>query len=320
LVYGVERALANEKQFSGKIEQFRYALGAEREKFADLLESHWEESADDPDARRRAADIIHEWLADTDDAHLFVDKLDVAANLDGLDLSGELRTFVDDIILGVPDVSISDHEYELLEELLLQHPNVFRDRAELLLFEGDAVDRLPILHALGETNGPWASEFLMERLEDLLQTEGVADVWDALLELSDPRTLDVAVDEWRPGEWIVAACAGRVAKLTGAFEHLDEDLRQDYRQQQRRKREFYDQAHDIVEQEQSLGDTIDDGPIVLPLKCTECGQIYSYELDRVFFDLERVTDEQDELRDAYVPGRIITCKGCEAVDACSVTS
>jgi len=313
--YGLESVLQSSRTLTEKLEVAVEAQGFQEERAAAFVMETWDELDDDSE-RRSFVETLERWLQEADELEQLEERLWLASQIEELDLEEEVEEYVDRAIAASGE-SWEDWRFDLLAGFLSDAPAILRQRAEDLL-HGPPQLRDLALGALGGANLQWATELLADHLDDLLQTHDATEVWYALGELGDPRVLDRLVEEWRPGEPSLDRCVGRTAKLSGRFEELDEQIRESYRAEMLGSEESFENLRDALDRGDDLFDALDDEPLNLQLQCTECGRGYNYEVEQVFFDLEFAMGGED-FDEAFVAGRIITCKNCEAVDAYELT-
>jgi hypothetical protein len=153
---------------------------------------------------------------------------------------------------------------------------------------GNAYPASDLLKAVSAVPHRWASDLLVRHADELLAM-GLGDsYWDAVRALADPRTLSLAIREWKPGETHVASCADLIARLSDRVDELPPELIREL-----------DERDDLTE---SLA------PLVL--RCKRCGRCHRYRVARVLVD----ADAESENWDGVVPLQIIPCKHCGAVD------
>jgi len=151
-----------------------------------------------------------------------------------------------------------------------------------------------LLKAVSAVPYRWASDLLVRHADELLAMGLGESYWDALRALADPRTLSLAIREWKPGEIPIASCADLIARLSDRVKELPAGL----------IRELDD--HD--DSTESL--------VPLALRCRRCGRCYRYDVARVLVEVHAKSEDWDGI----VPLQIITCKHCGAVDEYEVAA
>ncbi|MFB6262980.1 MAG: hypothetical protein ABEL76_05060, partial [Bradymonadaceae bacterium] len=235
----------------------------------------------------------------------------IARRLEGFDLSGPLNRLIDDLDSdGLGDRP--PETYDLLEDLLRDHPEVLRTRGEELLGRSSQT-RLATLFALGDVNAAWGCDLLLDQLDDLLT---YPDVWEAFAEVGDPRAIERAIEEWRAGEEPTARCICLLAKLDDRIDEIDEAIREDFRAHRASEEQGVDDIDAVLEGDvRSPAELSGDEPMSLMLQCTECERTYFYDLDQLFLDVDQGGENSVfELYTDFVPDRVVICKNCGASD------
>ncbi|MFB6263463.1 MAG: SEC-C metal-binding domain-containing protein [Bradymonadaceae bacterium] len=320
-IYGLESVLREEGAVEQKLDVFLELHGFEQSRFAIELESRWNATENGTDARRELAETLSTWVEESSNYRQLVEKLWYVSELDGLDLTRSLDRLIDELTSEEWDEDSPSKGVDLLELMFPEYPAVLRSRAADLL-EHSGPTRAVTLDALGRTNASWACDLLLDRLDDLLRyPNDEPDLWQAFVDLGDPRAIDRALEEWRPGETIMARCVCLLAKLAGRFDEIDSDLREDYRNQRNSRDQSIHDVRDFLETDGgSIAEFFGDGPLSLRLQCTECERTYTYEFERLFMDVDADRSEPEfELYETLVPDRIVTCKNCGVDDRQQMT-
>lgn len=163
------------------------------------------------------------------------------------------------------------------------------------------------LIALAETPTLEVEAFLMAHFDHYMQDAWSEMYIDALEVAGSQQGLEPLLAEWRPGEIHISRTIAHLAQL-----HDVQDGRLDpiVAEAEAHRQEVLKPLEDSPET--ALSRMLDDTkPLRLPLRCTQCGRTYHYELKRVFVDpkhTEQVTVSE-----------IIECKGCGSLETYEVS-
>ncbi|MFP4600535.1 MAG: SEC-C metal-binding domain-containing protein [Persicimonas sp.] len=319
-IFGIEAALEEVDDLATLLAMRERGFGDEGRRLGRLIKDRYEQATISPKALAAARLTVERWLDEpgSRDAAALLDKLWLVHTFEGLDLGRYLEALVE-----FTDIVEDDYLRErAIPELLIRswsrRPASFRAHAHEWL-ETNKTVRRAVLFALEDQNARWASRFLVDRMDELLAGPEGQQIFEHLQELGDPETLDIVVEQWRPGETTIAGCAALLARLAGRVDDLPDELLADDAQ----AREAADRGRDTLLQALESGempwDDIDDQTLRVELRCTECRRIYNYEADRIFIDTHDAHDDKDNLLGSMMANRVITCKNCGAVDSYEFT-
>ncbi|MCL0093371.1 SEC-C metal-binding domain-containing protein [Dehalococcoidia bacterium] len=152
--------------------------------------------------------------------------------------------------------------------------------------------RTLILHILDSLPTPQVVDFCLEHFEDYTCSRDPSEFVGCLGEIGSDRFLAPLLREWKEGEVGI----GRAIKLISEIHSVrDEQIDRVIRDAERRARH----PEDALERPISL----------FPLRCTECGHTYHYELRNIYMDKGGQP----------IIGDIIQCKGCRSIETYEMT-
>jgi hypothetical protein len=202
------------------------------------------------------------------------------------------------------DLLIDDSKYE-----------VFSDSARRALraVGPDAIDALvaryqqelpePVdLMALAEAPTLEVEAFLLAHFDHYMRDAWSEMYIEALEVTGSPQGLEPLLAEWRPGELHISRAIAHLAQLHDVQEaRLDPIVAEAAAHRQQIVKPLEEDP------ETALSHMLDDTqPLRMPLRCTQCGRTYHYELKRVFVDPKK--------SDQVTVGEIIECKGCGSLE------
>jgi tetratricopeptide (TPR) repeat protein len=163
------------------------------------------------------------------------------------------------------------------------------------------------LIALAETPTLEVEGFLMVHFDHYMRDAWSEMYIDALEVAGSHQGLEPLLAEWQPGEIHIARAIAHLAQL---YDVQDGRLDPIVAEAEAHRQQVLKPLEETPET--ALSRMLDDTqPLRLPLRCTQCGRTYHYELKRVFVDpkhTERVT-----------VGEIIECKGCGSLETYEVS-
>jgi hypothetical protein len=191
-------------------------------------------------------------------------------------------------VLAGPQSDGSSELLDLLPSLGADAWSVWDKLMNQTISSGNAYRAGGVLTAVSAVPYGWASDLLVRHANELLAMGLGESYWDAVRALGDPRTLSLAIREWKPGEIDVASCADLIARLSDRVAELPAE----------------------IVREVDASDDRTESLIPLVLRCKRCGRCHRYHVARVLVDAHA----KSENGDGIVPLQVITCKYCGAVD------
>jgi hypothetical protein len=163
------------------------------------------------------------------------------------------------------------------------------------------------LMALAEAPTLEVEAFLMAHFDHYMR-DAWSEMYIEALEVTGSRQgLEPLLAEWRPGEIAIARAIAHLAQL-----HDVQDARLDpiVVEAEAHQQQFVKSLEESPET--ALSQMLDDTqPLRMPLRCTQCGRTYHYEVKRVFVDPKN--------SDRVTVGEIIECKGCGSLETYETT-
>ena len=164
------------------------------------------------------------------------------------------------------------------------------------------------LMALAEAPTLEVESFLMAHFNHYMQDTWSEMYIDAFEVAGSPQGLEPLLAEWRPGEVQIARVIAHLAQLHDIQDARLEPIMAEAEAHRQQVLKPLEEAPETALR-QMLDNT---QPLRLPLRCTQCGRTYHYELQRVFVDPKRM--------DQVTVGEIIACKGCGSLETYEVSS
>lgn len=191
--------------------------------------------------------------------------------LRGADVKPVLREAIE--ALGQSDTKKSVPSPEEIEQTRLRcAPEELRRRAPAMLLGDRPVDRLRALSALSCQQYRWATDIILEHFAVLVTSSEDTDVWRALAELCDPRSMPAILAAWSPGQCFAAKVYARIHYLSGFSGPLPEGVARDAEEAARydERRNAFHKAHPQASYP---------GSRRIAFRCRACGRTGEYECD-----------------------------------------
>ncbi|MFP4600834.1 MAG: hypothetical protein ACLFVJ_21470 [Persicimonas sp.] len=305
LVFDIEATLERRTELTDALELHVWAIGAERDRLEDIIESRW----DDSDEHQ---ELVSRWLDEIDDEFEWLDALEAAARLAGYDLTPHVLALADEMSDERAGYD-TDWAAETLIQVLKHQPEIIEAHPDELLLEDPVVADCSLL-ALSEQPWRWASELVLERFDALADREELDVLWETTAELGDPASLDRLLDYWQPGEARLAHAAAFVADIAGRLDELPAALKYELEQVSGREARYESRLEAMLDGDEGLDRALPNGErIELPLTCLECGKTDTFVFDELYFDSEQEIDPEAPFH-AILLDRIVECPTCGSRD------
>jgi hypothetical protein len=209
--------------------------------------------------------------------------------------------------LGQPDRRKKVHDPEADEdERLANAPEELRRRAPAMLVGPDFSEYLRALAGLGHQQYGWATDILLAHFAVLLTAREDSEVWDALEDLSDPRSLPAIHAAWRPGQRRAACLYARIHDLAGLSGSLPEGIARDVADDTRSREES--SAFRLAHPGAPLR-----GSRRLDVRCRACGRTGEYDTDPAGMrEMVATKTRAGKTRRALDEEPVMVCKYCGA--------
>ncbi|ETW93671.1 MAG: hypothetical protein ETSY1_38180 [Candidatus Entotheonella factor] len=221
--------------------------------------------------------------------------------LQALSLPGRVEFLIDLLIADSLDEAFGDRAKRALRAVGPDATNALVARYRQALPE--PVD----LMALAEVPTLEVEAFLTAHSDHYFQHVWSEMYVEALEVTGSQQGLEPLLAEWQPGELHIARAIAHLAQL-----HDVQDARLDpiVAEAAAHQQQFLKSLEE--DPEAALSHMLDaTEPLRLPLRCTQCGRTYHYELKRVFVDPKQT--------DQVTVGEIIECKGCGVLEMYEVS-
>ena len=172
--------------------------------------------------------------------------------------------------LGQPAPPPSD--FDLLQEQFDRDPEELRRRAPAMMLSDDPCVRIDVFYALGHQQWRWATDLLLEHFAAIVTSNEDTELWAALEDLSDPRTLPAILAAWSPGQCRAAQTYARIHRLAGLTGPLPEGIARDVEEAAR-----YDELRRLSRQ--ARPGVPRSGARRIDLLCRACRRTGEYECD-----------------------------------------
>lgn len=316
LTLAVERTCRETDDLGTMFDLLGCVSGAEYWRVRRRLNELWRSAAEDDATREEALDQVH-LLLECEEETAYGGYLWAIRSFEGYPLADRVVALWGGIEDGRFEEDDERDAIAFIGEYIKSHPQFLREEAAELLRSDQRTVR-ETLEALSCQNRRWATQMFLEALDHILRLPLGDSIWISLYDLGDPAALDRVVEEWRPGEEEITDCAAHLARLNGSFDDLPPEIQDAERAMEARAQ------HALAELGEAEPVDLPDSPeeeagLRLPVRCTECGRTYIYRVDKLYVAPEVLDEEDPNLLEEVVPGRIIRCKNCGAEDRYELT-
>lgn len=188
------------------------------------------------------------------------------------DLHESTQEALDELIRPTSGDSPFGPFYDAVERLAADPAEVWRRAPGMLVAKNEDTVKMAI-DALGFQQHQWATNLLLEHFGPLLTSTNVGDLWGALYDLADPRSLPAIEAAWAPGECAVATLYARIHRMAGSRAPLPAGIARDVEAEARRNQEIVAfRASDLA--------AVSRVPPSLEIRCVECGRTGEYIFER----------------------------------------
>ena len=147
--------------------------------------------------------------------------------------------------------------------------------------------RVPVLFVLNSFPTPQVVDFCLKHFEEYMCSSGPEEFVSCLTEIASKDFLPPLLQAWKEGEIGIGTAVKLISEINGIRDQQIDMVVQDT---ESRTRKFQE---------------VSDSPISsFPLRCTECGRTYNYELENIYV----------YKGGSPVIGDIIECKGCGSIE------
>ncbi|MFW5915125.1 MAG: hypothetical protein ACOCTQ_01495, partial [Planctomycetota bacterium] len=308
---GIEHAVAEHADLPTLLDGIEHTGGPQFQRVRDQIQSHWAETAHEPEAREEARKTIDAWL----------DSVGYTEICSALALTLSLQDYpVWERLFEVYETTSRSEQPELLDsvsELMIDtlavEEELLRKKAEDLIHRNDDLRQI-VLEAIPYHNRRWVGEFLLEHFDLFLNFDW--HLWSALRDLGYTSALDRVREECKPGETNISRCLALLGRLDGSLADMPDHLRENAETAEEKYLARRDNMLSINSPDE-IEKLFQDQEVALKARCTECGRLYTYQFDRIYVDPDYMENNLS-VDEALVPDRIITCKNCGARGKCEI--
>jgi tetratricopeptide (TPR) repeat protein len=154
--------------------------------------------------------------------------------------------------------------------------------------------RIMVLFVLDSFPTPQIVNFSLKHFEDYMLSRSPQEFITFLEQVGSREFLDPLLHHWREGESQIGMVIKCLSEIHNIQNEQIKKIIQDYEKGKRNPEEFLEK------------------PLTsFPLRCTQCGHTYNYELESIYTTIEK---------EGFIIGDIIQCKGCGSLETYEIPS